>query len=90
LTEQRSSVGARIILGSQGIKTKHLVLNVQARPGQSGSPVFSDDGKLLVAMVIGSYAPGGGGGVIVGGIDPQTLHQTTHAISAEYITEILK
>lgn len=90
LTEQKSSVGARVILGSQGIKTKHLVLNVQARPGQSGSPVFAEDGLKLVAMVIGSYAPGGGGGISLGGIDPQTLHQTTHALSAEYITEILK
>jgi hypothetical protein len=90
LTQQRSHVGARIILGSQGIKTKHIVLNVQAKPGQSGSPVFSEDAKVVVAMVLGSYAPGGSSGISLGGIDPQTLHQTTHALSAEYISGLLK
>jgi hypothetical protein len=89
LTEQRTSVGARVILGSDGIKTKHLILNIQTRPGQSGSPVFSKDGSQVVAMVSGSYAPGGRSGISLGGIDPQTLHQTTHAISAEYISELL-
>ena len=90
LTQQRSHVGARIILGSQGIRTKHIILNVQAKPGQSGSPVFIEEEMKVVAMVIGSYAPEGGGGVVIGGIDPQTLHQTTHALSAEYITDLLK
>jgi S1-C subfamily serine protease len=89
MTEQRSTVGARVILGAQGIKTKHIILNVQTRPGQSGSPVLTIDGKFVAAMIIGSYAPSGGGGVIVGGVDPNTLHQTTHAISAEYIRELL-
>jgi hypothetical protein len=40
-------------------------------------------------MITGGYAPAGGGGVIVAGIDPQTLHQTTHAVSAEYILGLL-
>jgi hypothetical protein len=42
-----------------------------------------------VALLIGSYAPGGGGMVSLGGVDPHTLHQTTHAISAEYAKELL-
>jgi hypothetical protein len=90
LTRQDTHVGSRILIAdAAGIKSKHIVMNTQARPGQSGSPVFASDGSAVVAMVIGSYAPGGGGGISLGGIDPATLHQTTHAISAEYITAML-
>lgn len=90
LTYQRTSVGARILMESDGIKTKHLVLNIQSRPGQSGSPVLSGKSPYpVVAVILGSYAPKGRGGISLGGIDPQTLHQTTHAISAEYINTML-
>lgn len=89
MTEQQSAVGARVILSAQGIKTKHIILNVQARPGQSGSPVLTIDGRFIAAMIVGSYAPGGASGISLGGVDPHTLHQTTHAISAEYIRELL-
>jgi hypothetical protein len=41
-------------------------------------------------MITGGYSPtGAAGGIIIGGIDPQTLHQTTHAVSAEYIKGLL-
>lgn len=90
LTQQSSMVGARVILGANGLKFKHAVLNTQTRPGQSGGPVFTSDGKYICAMVTGGYSPSGAGGSIsLGGIDPQTLHQTTHAVSAEYIKELL-
>jgi len=89
LTLQNADVGARILIDAAGIKSKHIVMNTQARPGQSGGPVFTADASRVVAMVIGSYAPGGGGGISLGGIDPATLHQTTHAISAEYIKGML-
>lgn len=89
LTYQKAEIGARIVIESEGIKTKHLVLNTQARPGQSGSPIFSNTDHSLVGILLGSYAPGGGGGISLGGVDPHTLHQTTHAISAEYINEML-
>jgi len=89
LTRQNTHVGARILIDAAGIKSKHIVLNTQARPGQSGGPVFTSDASRVVAMVIGSYAPGGGGGISLGGIDPTTLHQTTHAISSEYIAAML-
>lgn len=89
LTQQSSMVGARVLLGIEGEKVKHVVLNTQTRPGQSGGPVFSADGMYVCAMVVGGYAPTGGGGISLGGIDPQTLHQTTHAVSAEYIAELL-
>ena len=90
LTQQSSMVGARILLGVESAKVKHLVLNTQTRPGQSGGPVFTGDGRTVCAMVVGGYSPAGASGSIsLAGIDPQTLHQTTHAVSAEYIRELL-
>jgi len=89
LTHQRTEIGARILIKNGIVKTKHVVLNTQARPGQSGSPIFSAYTTTVVAILIGSYAPGGGGGILLGGVDPHTLHQTTHAVSVEYIMEML-
>ena len=91
LTQQSSMVGARVLLGAGSVKVKHTVLNTQTRPGQSGGPVFSADSRHVCAMIVGGYSPNGSGhpGVIIGGIDPQTLHQTTHAVSAEYITAMI-
>lgn len=90
LTTQSSFVGARVLIEASGIKSKHIILNTQTRPGQSGGPVFRADAPQIVAMIMGSYAPGSAkGGISLGGIDPQTLHQTTHAISAEYIASML-
>lgn len=89
LTHQRTEIGARILIKNGIVKTKHVVLNTQARPGQSGSPIFSAYTTTVVAILIGSYAPGGGGGISLGGVDPHTLHQTTHAVSVEYVREML-
>lgn len=89
LTQQQAHVGARILIENEGQKSKHIVLNTQAREGQSGGPVFDASMSSVVAILIGSYAPGGGGGISLGGVDPATLHQTTHAISAEYVAGML-
>lgn len=88
LTRQDAEIGSRVLIASGGIKAKHLVLNTQARPGQSGSPVFRKTDGILVGVLVGSYAPGGGGGISLGGVDPHTLHQTTHAVSAEYLSKM--
>ncbi|XZH27861.1 S1 family peptidase, partial (plasmid) [Clostridium perfringens] len=88
LTEQQTNIGAKVLIENNGIKNKHLILNVQSRPGQSGSPIFDLKTKKLVAILIGSYAPYAGA-ITIGGIDPQTLHQTTHAVSAEYIKDMI-
>lgn len=88
LTQQDAEIGARVLIASGGIKAKHLVLNNQARPGQSGSPIFRRSDGRLVGVLVGSYAPGGGGGISLGGIDPHTLHQTTHAVSSEYLSKM--
>jgi len=89
LTQQTCEIGAKIILGASGIKSKHLVLNIQARPGQSGGPVIRKVDGSLIAVLIGAYVPSTEGGISLGGIDPQTLHQTTHAVSAEYLERML-
>lgn len=89
LTYQKTEVGAKVIISASNIKTKNIVLNIQCRPGQSGSPVCSLKNGKLIGMVIGSYGPKTNGGINLGGIDPQTLHQTTHAVSAQYIKEMI-
>lgn len=89
LTVQRSHIGARVMLENSTIKSKHIILNTQTTRGQSGSPVFAIETGRLVAIIVGSYAPGAGSGIRLGDIDPFTLHQTTHAVSAEYIGEML-
>lgn len=90
LTQQVAQVGARVLVGASGLKLKHMILNLQARPGQSGGPVINPENGKVVAMLVGGFKPVGGGGINLGGIDPWTLHQTTHAISAEYISEVLR
>lgn len=89
LTQQDTSIGAKILINSNGIKLKNVILNIQSRPGQSGSPIVIPEKRAIAGVLIGSYAPKGNGSIILGGIDPQTLHQTTHAISAEYVKEML-
>ncbi|MFC9062598.1 serine protease [Streptomyces sp. NPDC057074] len=85
MTLQRSHVGAKILLSNQGIKSKHVVINSHLRPGQSGGPIFDAHTGTLCAVAIGSYAPSTSGSIIVAGVDPTTLHQTGHAVSAEYL-----
>ncbi|MET7742783.1 serine protease [Streptomyces sp. NPDC005385] len=91
VTVQRTHVGAKILLPNSGVKSKHIVVNTQFRPGQSGGPVFDVATGSVCAMVTGSFLPTfeGGGSVTISGVDPSTLHQTGHAISAEYIKEML-
>lgn len=88
LTWQKSAIGAKVLLSNSGIKCKHAIINIQSRPGQSGSPVISVKDNAVVGMLIGAYL-NSFGGVRVGNINPAELHQTTHCISAEYIKEML-
>lgn len=89
LTFQKAELGAKVLLDSNSIKSKHGVINTQARPGQSGALIFSSRTQNIVGVLIGAYAPIQAGGISLGGINPQELHQTTHCISAEYIKEML-
>lgn len=90
LTQQTTEVGAKVILSSGVVTSKHIVLNIQARPGQSGGPIIRNSDLAIVGLIIGAYVPKSKGGISLGGIDPQTLHQTTHAISAEYLGSLLR
>ena len=88
LTFQKTIIGAKILLDTKGIKSKHAVLNTQTRPGQSGSLIFSQKNNKIIGVLIGAYAPNGGG-ISLGGINPRELHQTTYCISAEYLKEMI-
>lgn len=90
VTLQRAHVGAKILIPNNGVKSKHLVINAALRPGQSGGPVFDVATGSVCAMVTGGYAPDMHGSITVAGVDPRTLHQTGHAISAEYIKDMIQ
>lgn len=89
LTFQKTELGAKVLLDSNSMKSKHGVINSQARPGQSGGLIFSSRTQQILGVLIGAYAPKQRGGILLGGINPHELHQTTHCISAEYISEML-
>lgn len=89
LTYQATELGAKILLGSQGLQSKCAIINTQARPGQSGSPVFAGPTLDVVAILVGAYASGASR-VLIANIDPAELHQTTHCVSAEYLQAMLR
>ncbi|WP_233966180.1 S1 family peptidase [Pectobacterium polaris] len=89
LTLQKSFIGAKVLLSNSGVKFKNAIINIQSRPGQSGSPIISMRDGSVVGLLIGAYLNNFGGGIIVGNINPAELHQTTHCISAEYIKDML-
>lgn len=89
LTQQRAEVGGKILIECNGIKSKYTVLNILARPGQSGSPIFRLNDLSLVGILLGSYAEICGGGITLGGVNTHSINQTTHAISAEYLKEMI-
>lgn len=87
LTYQSTAIGAKVLLSTNSIKNKHAVLNIQSRPGQSGSLIFSQQLNQIVGILLGTYAPFSG--ISMAGINPAELNQTTQIISAEYIKEML-
>lgn len=89
LTQHDTTVGARVLLGNKGIGGKHLVLNSVVRPGQSGGPVGHPKSRTIVAVVVGSYGPQGSGKLLVSGVDPASINQSGHAVSAEYLQAMI-
>lgn len=87
LTYQEAEVGAKMLLESSGIKSKYATINIQTRPGQSGSIVFNTKTGAIIGLLIGAYAPNSG--VIIAGINPHELNQTSYCISANHIKEML-
>src|SRR3990172_10482643 len=88
LTFQKAEVGAKVLIEANGIKAKHAVINIQSRPGQSGSLVFSPKDESVSGILVGAWAPGQAG-ISLGGINPRELHQTTHCVSIEYVRDML-
>nr|WP_240923667.1 serine protease [Psychromonas sp. SA13A] len=82
LTYQSAEIGSKVLLQSHGIKSKYAVINIQSRPGQSGSLIYSPAIQRIVGMLNGAYVPEGGG-ISLGGINPHELNQTTQCISAQ-------
>lgn len=87
LTYQNAIIGAKVVLDSNGIKSKHAVINTQTRPGQLGSLIFSRSRNRIIGILVGAFAPNSG--VSIAGINPKELHQTTHCVSAEYIRNMI-
>lgn len=88
LTHQVTTLGAKVLLETNSIKSKHGVVNFQSRPGLSGSPAVDQHGNII-GIVTGTYAPDASNPTIIAGINPTSLNQTTHIISAEYIKGML-
>ncbi|RZM20955.1 MAG: serine protease [Pedobacter sp.] len=88
-TIQHTIIGAKVLLPSAGTKVKHAVVNTQTRPGQSGSLVYCPKSKKIVGMLVGTYVPEAEGMVMISGINPAELNQTSHVISAEYASRML-
>lgn len=57
LTYQEADVGAKVLMETNSVKIKHVILNIQTRPGQSGSVVFNRLSGSIVGLLIGTYAP---------------------------------
>ena len=88
LTTFKAHVGAKVLTGTSAVGVKHLIINTQSRTGQSGGPVLHHG--VGIGLVVGAFSPvAPGKGIMLGNVDPYTLHQTTHVVSAEYVTELL-
>lgn len=87
LTYQETIIGAKMLLESSSIKSKYATINIQTRPGQSGSLIFNLQTGNVLGLLIGTYAPNSG--VIIAGINPHELNQTSYCISGEHIKEML-
>jgi len=86
---QEATVGARVLVTKGSLEIRHVIINQQSVVGQSGAPVYAAKDGLLVGILVGAFAPGGGGGISLGGIDPHTLHQTSYVVSADYLSGML-
>lgn len=86
LTYQEMEVGAKMKMGND-IQYKYATINIQTRPGQSGSLITKSDNGDIVGILLGTYAPNSG--VLIAGINPYELNQSSYCISAEYLKEML-
>ena len=87
LTYQETEIRAKMLLETSCIKSKYATINVQTRPGQSGSIIYDIHSGTILGLLIGSYAPPSG--ISIAGINPYELNQTSYCISANHIKEML-
>lgn len=87
LTYQETELGAKMIMSSGGIKCKYGTINIQTRPGQSGSPVYNLLTNRVIGILVGAYAPAST--VMIGNLNPFELNQTSFCISAEYLLNMM-
>ena len=87
LTYQEAEIGAKMLLETSGVKSKYATINIQTRPGQSGSVIYSLKSGAILGMLIGTYAPSCG--ISIAGINPHELNQSSYCISANHIKEML-
>lgn len=90
LTFQRAELGAKILMGNSGIKTKYGPINILTRPGQSGSPVYSLKDEKLIGLLVGAYDSNQGkGGLFIMGEKFNFTNQTSYFLSSEYLSNML-
>lgn len=87
LTYQETEIGAKMLMETSDIKSKYATINIQTRPGQSGSLIFNPKTITIIGLLIGTYAPYSG--ISLAGINPFELNQTSICISANHINEML-
>jgi hypothetical protein len=90
MVQQETIVGARVLVTKGTLQIRHVIINQQSVVGQSGAPVYTTKNGSVIGILVGAFAPMGGDGISLGGIDPHTLHQTSYVVSAEYLAEMLQ
>ena len=78
LTYQEAEIGAKMLLETSSIKSKYATINVQTRPGQSGSIIFDIHSGTILGLLIGSYAPPSG--ISIAGINPYELNHIVYQL----------
>jgi hypothetical protein len=89
MVQQETIIGARVFVKKGSLQIRHVIINQQSVVGQSGAPVYATKSGSVIGILVGVFAPTGGG-ISLGGIDPHTLHQTSYVVSAEYLTGMLQ
>ncbi|MCF2518744.1 serine protease [Dyadobacter sp. CY351] len=89
LTYQETIIGAKTLLYHSNIASKHIVINLQTSPGQSGSPVFRKSNTDLIGIVTGAHLSPSQAGFQFGSVNPAYLNQTTYVVSSEYLAKML-
>jgi hypothetical protein len=90
LTFQRAELGAKLLMGNSGLKTKYGTVNILTRPGQSGSPVYSLRTGKVLGILMGAYDSNRGKGELyINGEKFNFTNQTSYFLSSEYLVQMI-